>query len=654
MLNSDSMPSPRQVVHYALAGGLWSLAAAMLYVDLDVLPGVLNPLASAYSDWTEVVSGMMTAGRRILVPSLALYGFLGVLAAWLKNFDLRVTSPFAPIAVVLATEEIGIREFLVPILPAIAILAVVTIRAHRADEQTRRWVNVLLPASLTGVGLAGMVYRWSGHYSLREQIGAAPTISFVVFSASCLLIAFPALWSARGMVVRLIVLIAGGWLVSLHSFDANFPIHARTPPTEAKAERPHVVLIVVDTLRADVLSYRNEQAPPTPHIDALAAESVVFENAISPSSWTFPAMTSLMTGLTPLQSRSSNIPQYDTVRKPTMAQILRQHGYDTRAIVGNPLLYRPFQVAEGFHRIETYAVEPFGEGEAWKTGTDGRQEAMHSITTRLLTDQAVHWTRQLTDQPSFLWLHYLDPHDPYLPPREFSEPIGAGELNDVQTQRRLYQGEVRFIDSEIGRLVDTLKQEGVYDESIIIFTSDHGEEFLEHGEMGHGADLYQEVLHVPMLIRMPGGSARKTVSDYVPSNALLPTLMDLLALAEPSREGWPSSLAPLIEKQDASYDHPVVSGANRRREPQWSIVIGGMKYIYREQTDREDVYDLVSDPHERRSLTDPPGDFVAQAREALERHLEFAEMTLREEGMSPSRGVDEDLRDRLRALGYVQ
>jgi arylsulfatase A-like enzyme len=275
--------------------------------------------------------------------------------------------------------------------------------------------------------------------------------------------------------------------------------------------------------------------------------------------------------------------------------------------------------------------------------------------TRRLTDEAVEYAQGLTNGiPSFLWLHYFDPHDPYLPPSEFLDSLGDEKISSVEADRQLYGAEVRFVDDEIGRFLDVLKQQGIYDESIIILTSDHGEGFLEHGELKHGSDLYQEQIAVPLMIRMPGGYPRKTVADYVPTNALLPTVLDLVDLHEQPQPGWAPSLADLIQSEDTKYRHPIVSGANFKREPQWSIVLDEMKYIYREETGREEVYDLAMDPSEQRPLIELPEPFISEAREALAHHLEFAAGTLKEEGITGNGPVDQEMVDRMKSLGYIQ
>ena len=155
---------------------------------------------------------------------------------------------------------------------------------------------------------------------------------------------------------------------------------------------------------------------------------------------------------------------------------------------------------------------------------------------------------------------------------------------------------MRFVDDSIGRLLDALKAAGIYKDSLIVLTSDHGEEFWDHGSTGHGQSLYQELLHVPLLIRLPGGGVRKRVRIRVPTRALIPTLLGVIGIKSGPQPGWLPSLAPYLQPSEAEgqqYEAPIVSGATRWEEFQWSVVLNGLKYIQRRHSGREEIYDLV-------------------------------------------------------------
>jgi arylsulfatase A-like enzyme len=642
------------------SGLLWCIAGTLLYVDLVLLSRLVDPLAAGLlADPPAAAQGLARAGARILIPSFLAYTLLVLLPAWIwKRYELRQAAPLMPMLTIAFTGgETGIRLFVAYVLLPAAVVAALAYVCDRSSAPIQRWFYWTLPANASVVAAVGILYYWVCWSVLREPAGKHPEAALGLFAIACLGAALPAIIRVKNVAARVLVAAAVIWFVSAHALGENFPIHPPERILGDSASKPNVFLIVVDTLRADSLSYRAAAAPATPAIDQLASESVIFANAISPSSWTFPAMTSMMTGLAPLSSLdlAEGVLNYSTIQRQTLAELLSDHGYQTRAIVGNYLLYRPFRLTAGFQRIGTFANYAFGAPDVvfQMYGDDGMSKGA-DLPTREVTDQAIEYVQGLkADSEAFLWLHYFDPHGPYLPPAKFVEEKGNESVSEIALQQRLYRGEIRYVDSEIGRLVQALKEQGLFEDSVIILVSDHGEGFLEHGETGHGYDLFQELLHVPLLIHAPH-VAPKTVEDYVPTNALMPTLIDLLGLEDPKQEGWPQSLATLIHTDGADYEGAVISGANYKREPQWSVVAHGMKYIYREETKREDVYDLQNDPGEQHSLANPPEDFLQEARAALDRHLKFAARTREEAGLSGNEQEQEELLERMKSLGYIQ
>jgi len=360
-----------------------------------------------------------------------------------------------------------------------------------------------------------------------------------------------------------------------------------------------------------------------------------------------------MTGLAVSEGwrTSSSIPAflnaYERSDGPTLAEALRRRGYSTRAIVGNHLLSRPLRVADGFQWIDTYGERGMNP---WIAAMQARWGSLSNASTRVLTDQAIRWAAETGSDRSFLWLHYFDPHDPYDPPQAYLNTTHEANRRSARARRRLYDGEVRYVDAEIGRFLNALQKAGRYDDSIIVLASDHGEGFLEHGTYLHGGDLYQELLHVPLFIRMPHGKFAGKVAAYVPTRALLPTLLDLAGISEDPADGWTASLAPLIRGTASDYDWPIISGANLQGEPQWSILIGGKKYIHKELSGAELVYDLPTDPGEQHPLKSPPEKFVAQARLALDGyHAANHPTDTRDEDPQ-----ERELQRRLKSLGYIQ
>ena len=515
--------------------------------------------------------------------------------------------------------------------------------AVKRGGETARWFYFVVPGCLAAMCVVAFAGLWMAQSPLRGAAGSQPYAAFAVITAASALFSIPVwrrgpggLAGVLAVIVSLTVAASPGRTL----LESNRKILQTTPVLGVGDELPPVILIVVDTLRADMLSYRSDDAPPTPNIDAVARESVVFENAISPAPWTFPAMTSILTGVGPLE-RSEGL-GYATPGLPTIAGILTTAGYTTQGLAGNHLIYRPFTAADGLQRIDVFA-----------SLVSERVLKRRSPRTRLthrLTDLAIEWVRNQPQGPPFLYVHYFDPHAPYEPPGEYApEKEGVAGIE-------LYRGEVRYIDDEIGRLVEALKDEGVYDRAITVFVSDHGEEFYEHGGELHGQNLHQELLHVPLFIRMPGGAVKRRVSDFVSTRSIVPTLVDLLGLDVEAPLGWSQSLAPYIETAE-SEEPPVapeaiVSGGTLDFEEEWSVIFDGLKYIEYRETGREEIYDLAADPGETTSIAADRPEALIQGRDFLKAyHAEAAKII---EAAGGPAGSAEDFEDRLRSLGYIQ
>jgi len=254
----------------------------------------------------------------------------------------------------------------------------------------------------------------------------------------------------------------------------------------------------------------------------------------------------------------------------------------------------------------------------------------------------------------------MDPHEPYQPPLDLM-PAGAESkrhylVEDVIETKPLYLAEVAHVDRQVGRFVQEMKDAGIYDEALIIFTADHGEEFFEHGGLQHDHSLYQELIHVPFLIKLPRQRIAKRVNNFVTTQALLPTVLDLVGIETASEPGWVESLVPLIEDSGSlDSESPIISGATfwDRTESQWAVVLRGMKFIHRVDSGREELYDLQADPLEQISVINQHPEIVEQARHTLVQHHTFAVDFLRKAGLT-DRTPDEELRERRRSLGYIQ
>jgi arylsulfatase len=355
---------------------------------------------------------------------------------------------------------------------------------------------------------------------------------------------------------------------------------------------------------------------------------------------------------------------------PTLAEHFGKAGYVTGAIVSNPWL----NVRAGFSRgFELYAFFPDLELEE---SVGARALALLLPGTEGQTQLAMNWLWQHQDEDYFFWLHYLDPHVPYEPPRRFlparappagsdysfdgTDAVRAGlQLSAAQKEwlRTLYLAEVQLVDEQIGRLLDYLTEQGIYEESLIILTSDHGEEFWEHGAYEHGHSVAGEVIAVPLMVKLPGSAHRGQVENPVSTSHLFSTILDLAGLraADECQTGpslralWDSS-APALPAQYA------LSRSDLYGEPKEALCFGDHKLVRSGGSGSELVYDLQSDPNESEPI--PPGSaFEAEGHRILEETLRTCAVQRQCYGASdevPPQPMDEETERRLKSLGYIK
>lgn len=297
-------------------------------------------------------------------------------------------------------------------------------------------------------------------------------------------------------------------------------------------KRPNIVVLLLDTLRADHLSIYGHSRNTTPNLDKFGRENAVYLNVMSAAPWTPPSVASIFTGLYPASHRmmppASRKKAVKTSRGlsshvHTMAEIFKAAGYYTASVSSNPWIGPEFGYQQGFdsfvHISRAKAEEV--NNEAFKT-LDARKDK---------------------SDPFLLYLHYLDPHDPYKPPPEFkalyenAEPLKYGDdqiyADEMQELLKLYDGEISYLDHHLEMLFQRLKSDGLYDDAVIVIVGDHGEQFMEHGRQGHGYYLYNDELHVPLLVKAP--DKRSVVnSDTVSTVDIFPTLLELSGLKIPN------------------------------------------------------------------------------------------------------------------------
>ena len=283
--------------------------------------------------------------------------------------------------------------------------------------------------------------------------------------------------------------------------------------------RPNIVIYLVDTLRADHLGVYGYGRDTSPVLDRWAQGGVVFEQAYAPSSWTKPSMVSLFSGLDPIshgvEDRLDVIPE----NVQLLAERLKGLGYSTFGAVTNPNVLPQWGFGRGF---DEYAdLDSNGHGTPADKVSDYVAQKIEELSQ---------------NQPFLLYLHVIDPHFPYQPPPPYDTRFPRSRAVPVNMSMSQYDGEVAFVDSQFGRLLDLLGEHGLDDDTLTIFAADHGEEFWEHGALGHGGTLFEEVVRVPLVIRFPQGRHAGTrVDTRVTLSDLFPTMLGLLGESLPSR-----------------------------------------------------------------------------------------------------------------------
>jgi arylsulfatase A-like enzyme len=456
----------------------------------------------------------------------------------------------------------------------------------------------------------------------------------------------------------------------------------------------HVIIISIDTLRADALSLYDEQGAPVPHIERLASHSVVFTNARAASPWTLATMASVLTGLpTDVHQafrRNSKLPEF----VPTLAEHMKEAGYYTTAAGINGYLGPKAGLTRGFDEYHFDVQDWFEHGGrqlpemAWLE--PGRRKEVMYTGTPCLTRFAFEWLDANHDRDFFLWLHFLDPHGPYWPPPRL-RPEGPvpkavkGALHsrkatysiktphEKRMHQAFYRGEVRWVDEAVGRIVERLESLGIYDESLIVLTSDHGEEFWEHGGFDHGHTVYEELLRVPLIVKLPrsaghgrgawsrfwGGSGHRHVErdELVTNQGIMPLILDACGITSYNPYLSSMSLSPLVGLGSGEEAPPafIYSGGLLYGKNRECVLFGSMKYIVCPETGKHELYDLVEDPAEKESLVKTRPAELARGKELLEKHRKASEVVRSHYKVAQGEQIelDEETLEKLRAMGYV-
>jgi len=653
--------------HGLLATAFWAF----------VMAGLLG-MAEGLSQWLrfDVLSEGGPGFVRSVAPTVALYGWVGMAVAAVfyvpYHFIVRRRSRSRRHAYALAlSTSLGLFVFFYAGYVFREHLAPEWWRAHEGGAALIVQVLLMIAASVL---LTRPILAMASRQVLNPWRNMFLAVVFVAVFTSL----WPN-WREEGRESRL------GVAASLAAPSA---------PKDGR-ERPHLILVTIDTLRRDAVSAVSPHAPPTPGLDAIAEEGILFTNFWSTSSWTLPAMSSIMTGRAP---RDLGIEKYLGLPEDarTLAQVATAEGYLTAAFASNPYLLPTYGFDRGFDVFEhALLLEPLLPAERSVLA----RELAYLADTRLDLDdaavvvgKAVRWLeRTRIERPLFLWLHLMDPHLPYrwrplpedapapvpgrgtAPSREvvpddplFPDGIFPGtRLQEVREAlpgvseevrtglRALYDREVQYADACLAELWRSLRDLGIWNDALVIVTADHGEEFFEHGGFEHGHSLMPEVTGVPLLLRLPaarqGGRVSAVDHDLLD---LMPSVCRFLDWRSPEDldGGW-----DLIGPARSATDGPATAIMENMLYGPPQIALRDWPYLALTEAGRADTtwYDLDDDPDALAPLTAGPDGAAAIAAAARARLAIWDVRSERSaDAAADSVDVSAGLRRQLRSLGY--
>lgn len=716
-----------------------AIRAAMLFsANPDILdtpvPMVLGVAQAAVIDACALWLLLAACGMVV--------GLLSAATGW------RLASPESPLHICVAAGAVVLASILVARLREDPLAATTWAAAIGFAAATAVAVFLLLPT---------VSRRWSAIKGMGPAvIAVVPLAAAAAWATAYIRFGLrPAdLWlrvaiAAAGLLVALAVIGAGArWLTLLAGRAARWwrPVAATLPAPALAAvvmlwapgarSAPPVILITIETLRSDRLGCYGSQAGLTPNLDRFARDAIVFENAFAQSPWTANSFATMLTGR--YLREIERVPADCSRRLPTpnmtfsaqdagqvpplLAEIMREAGYATAAEITNPYLHQKLGWDRGFDYFRNeHSVPPertwlrptpaqalLGWRHASLTGWFARRSYVRPANKRIyaptvpgreqgdrLTAATTQWLSEHGSRaPFFLWVHYMDPHEPYLAPdlpaemeakldpgsREYLRRARIGMLPDpspVQapaarkpplrtgawidrgeppptipesaraTTRMMYGYEVRYADRCVGRLLDHLRRAGLYERALIIVTGDHGEELWDHGKLGHGHALYDEILHVPLLVKLPGLPRGQRVQPQVRLLDVMPTVLQVAGVRYrgPLRG---RSLLKALEPDDE--ERPLLAEGVLYGGEQKCVRTARYKVIAHGGTRRVEVYDLKADPAEKRDLG------ANQRIAAAERALLIDWMTApTRRGGNPAADLrmTPQMLEGLRSLGYV-
>jgi len=397
---------------------------------------------------------------------------------------------------------------------------------------------------------------------------------------------------------------------------------------------PNLVVITIDTLRADHLGCYGYRQIHTPNIDSFAADSVKFEHAFTPIPITLPSHTVIFTGTYPMLNGMHDFSGNRLgAQQQTLASVLKAHGYTTGAVVASAVLDSRFGLNRGFD----FYYDHFDFNRLEESNLDEMERPGNVVA-----DQALEWLSKNYQKRFFLWMHLYDPHYPYRPPAPYSE----------EYKSHPYDGEIAFADEQVGRLLRFLKEKNLYHDTLVVLSGDHGEGLGEHGEATHGFFIYNSTLRVPLLFHLPPTTPAHQITSPVRTIDIMPTILEILKVPVPS-EVQGESLLPLIsgKKPDEPSYYLYAETFLPRLHFNWSELRGIENERYHFiLAPKPELYDLSKDPKELQNLY---GDKKAVSEELRAKLAALIHDYTPGQELAEKTGLDPALMERLKSLGYA-
>jgi arylsulfatase A-like enzyme len=523
------------------------------------------------------------------------------------------------------------------------------------------------------------------------------TIAYTLAAALLLALVAPPLVRLRRVVAAGVLLAA--LVVNLATLARTKPAAVEAPGGAAREGARNVLLVLIDTLRADHLGAYGYARGTSPTFDRLAREGVVFERTVAQASWTKPSVASLLTGAFVHEHGVVSSRDALGTSLPTLAEVLRERGYHTAAFSANPWITPEFRFDRGFEHFESgramsvqltnlyrlvMRVErglrrvgvwlPLND---WVFSAAAEPSLSNARRDEMLTDATIEWLEGAVAEPFFAYVHLIGPHDPYDPPARYADAFRDDRWQDVPRLKRpparvqsifetaaplddvrlaslvaQYDGAILYTDELLRRLLATLERLDLDDRTLVIVTADHGEEFYEHGNWRHGNQLYDEVVHVPLAMRLPGVLKAERRPDASMSIDVFPTVLGVLGVPEAPRLSGRNLFA------SSEVPFPAVYSEHWRFEggEYSSHMVSWDRWKMNATRDssgksRIELYDLDTDPREKQNLFGKAdGDHGDELRELEGMLADFSRT-------QPARAaaeveVDRSTKERLRALGY--